>query len=54
MVEIICKICGKKYDDKRHDMLVKKGIASAKRVCCDDCVEKIFKQNMLIDSQIKS
>jgi hypothetical protein len=47
MVKIICRICGKKWNDKRYDMLMKKRIITALRVCCDECVEKIFKEKKL-------
>lgn len=66
MVKIICKNCGKEWDDKRYDMLIIKGISTTPRICCDACVKKMFEeenllsqdqewtrqQNMLIDSQI--
>ena len=44
MVIIICRICGRKWNDKRYDMLRKKGVKS-KRTCCDECVEEIFKKD---------
>ena len=45
MVIIICRICGRKWNDKRYDILRKKEIDKSKRTCCDECVDKIFKKD---------
>ena len=48
---IICRICGREWEDKRYYMLRKKGINKSKRTCCDECVKEIFKRNYNYDPE---
>ena len=44
MVEVMCKVCGRPWKDKRYEALMKRGIDVCLRTCCDECVEEIFKK----------